>query len=203
MVVKTLCISADSHVVEPPEVFNGLEERFGEEAPKILHHEEYGDILSVPGQPLRPNFGVGRLGIAGHYANDPETIEMIHKGYAGMRKGVLDPVARLDDQAIDGIDAEVLYPSVLFAIYRIKNPQGRRRRVPQLQRLAGELLLLRLRAVCSRSPASRCTTSTKASPSSSAPPSWAIAAPAYRACRRKIVPTPTRSTTGSGHELRS
>jgi predicted TIM-barrel fold metal-dependent hydrolase len=119
---KTLCISADSHVVEPPEVFNGLEERFGEEAPKIIHHEEYGDILSVPGQPLRPNFGVGRLGIAGHYANDPETIEMIHRGYAGMRPGVMDPVARMDDQALDGIDAEVLYPSVLFAIYRIKNP---------------------------------------------------------------------------------
>jgi predicted TIM-barrel fold metal-dependent hydrolase len=122
MVAQKLCISADSHVVETPEIFEGLEARFGDQAPNIIHHPEYGDILSVPGQPLRPNFGVGRLGIAGHFANDPETIELIHKGYAGMRPGVLDPVARMKDQDLDGIDAEVLYPSVLFAIYRLPNP---------------------------------------------------------------------------------
>ena len=49
----SLCISADSHVVETPEIFDGLEERFGD-APKIIRHPEYGDILTVPGQPLRP-----------------------------------------------------------------------------------------------------------------------------------------------------
>lgn len=118
---KQLCISADSHVVEPPEVFAGLEERFGDQAPKVIHHPEYGDILSIPGQPLRPNFGVGRLGIAGHYANDPATMELIRQGYAGMRPGVLDPVKRLDDQALDGIDAEILYPSLMFGIYRFPN----------------------------------------------------------------------------------
>ena len=114
---SSLCISADSHVVETPEIFDGLEERFGD-APKIIHHPEYGDILTVPGQPLRPNFGVGRLGIAGHFVGDSDTMALIHKGYEGMRAGVLDPVARLKDQDLDGINAEVLYPSVLFGIYR-------------------------------------------------------------------------------------
>ncbi len=118
-----LCISADSLVVEPAEVFDGLEERFGDQAPRVIRHPEYGDILQVPGQPLRPNFGVGRYGIAGMYANDPATIEVIRKGYDGVRRGVMDPVERLKDQDLDGIDAEVLYPSVLFAIYRIKDPQ--------------------------------------------------------------------------------
>ena len=123
MAAQKLCISADSHVVETPEIFQGLEARFGDQAPNIIHHPEYGDILQIPGQPLRPNFGVGRLGIAGHFANDPDTIKMIHEGYAGMRPGVLDPVLRIKDQELDGIDAEVLYPSVLFAIYRIPNPE--------------------------------------------------------------------------------
>jgi predicted TIM-barrel fold metal-dependent hydrolase len=119
---QKLCISADSHVVEAPEVFAGLEERFGDQAPKIVHHAEYGDILALPGMPPRPNFGVGRFGIAGHYANDPETMEMIRRGYDGMRPGVLNPLERLKDQEIDGIDAEVLYPSLLFSIYRMPDP---------------------------------------------------------------------------------
>jgi predicted TIM-barrel fold metal-dependent hydrolase len=123
MVTKTLCISADSHVVEAPEVFQGLEARFGEDAPKIVRHEEYGDTLVVPGQPIRPNFGVGRYGIAGLYANDPATIQRIRQGYDGVRPGVLDPVKRIEDQELDGVDAEVLYPSLLFAIYRMKNPK--------------------------------------------------------------------------------
>ena len=38
--------SCDSHVVEPPEVFEGLEGRFGERAPKVLRNER-GDRTAV------------------------------------------------------------------------------------------------------------------------------------------------------------
>jgi predicted TIM-barrel fold metal-dependent hydrolase len=124
MTAQQLCISADSHVVEVPEVFAGLVERYGEDqAPKILHHPEHGDTLVVPGQPIRPNFGVGRYGIAGLYANDPETVRRIRQGYEGLRPGVLDPAERVKDQQIDGVDAEVLYPSLLFGIYRMQNKE--------------------------------------------------------------------------------
>jgi uncharacterized protein len=116
---QQLCISGDSHVVEPPEVFAGLEQRFGEEAPKIVHDPERGDVLTVAG---KFRLAVGRLGIAGHYVNDPATQEMIRRGYAGMRPGVMDPIARLKDQETDGIDAEVIYPSVMFGVYSITNP---------------------------------------------------------------------------------
>jgi predicted TIM-barrel fold metal-dependent hydrolase len=115
-----LCISADAHVVEPPEVFAGLQERFGEEAPRIVHDDVRGDVLVIgAGQ----GFPVGRFGIAGHYVNDPETQAMIRRGYAGMRPGVLNPVERIKDQAIDGVDAEVIYPSVLFFVYGMRNPK--------------------------------------------------------------------------------
>ena len=33
----TIYYSCDSHVVEAPEVFAGLEERFGERAPRVTH----------------------------------------------------------------------------------------------------------------------------------------------------------------------
>src|SRR5258708_17202486 len=44
---KRLCVSADSHVVEPPEVFQGLEKRFGDRAPQIVNLPDRGDVLDL------------------------------------------------------------------------------------------------------------------------------------------------------------
>src|SRR5437762_1839107 len=118
---QKLCTPGDTHVVEPREVFAGLVERFAEKAPHIVKHPEGGDVLKINGEVRPAIFGVARLGIAGHYVHDPATIEMIKRGYEGMRPGVLDPVERLKDQDLDGVDAEVLYPSVLFGVYRLED----------------------------------------------------------------------------------
>jgi len=101
--------SCDSHVVEPPEVFEGLEDRFGSRAPRVLANDK-GDRTTVllGGVPVP----VGRFGIAGHRLDDPATHERIARGYPGMNPGVHDPVERLKDQARDGIVGEVMYPSV-------------------------------------------------------------------------------------------
>ena len=59
--------SCDSHVVEAREVFDGLEERFGSRAPRIVKDPpgKRGEYLVVPGTgPI----AVGRLGIAGTVA---------------------------------------------------------------------------------------------------------------------------------------
>ena len=42
---KQLCISSDSHVVEPPELFEPLVKRFGEEAPHMVFREDIGPQL--------------------------------------------------------------------------------------------------------------------------------------------------------------
>ena len=56
--------SCDSHVVEPPEVFAGLERRFGTRAPQILQNPQgkRGTYIAFG----KTMFSVGRLGIAGH-----------------------------------------------------------------------------------------------------------------------------------------
>ena len=113
-------ISCDSHIVEVPEIFDGLEKRFGEEAPGIVYDPERGEVLSL-GSGKTFMVSIGRFGIAGHFANDPETQEMIKKGYKGLRPGILDPVKRIDDQTLDGVDAEVLLPSVLLGLNTIPN----------------------------------------------------------------------------------
>ena len=51
---KQLCISSDSHVVEPPELFAPLEKQFGEQAPRIQFFEDKGPQL---------NLGNGKLGL--------------------------------------------------------------------------------------------------------------------------------------------
>ena len=113
-----LCISSDSHVVETPDIFDGLDKRFGDLAPKIVFEEGKGDILHVNG---RAGLNIGRFGIAGHFANDPETQAMMKAGYKGLRKSIVDPMERLRDQEVDGLDAEVLLPSVMFGIYPVNN----------------------------------------------------------------------------------
>jgi predicted TIM-barrel fold metal-dependent hydrolase len=114
--------SCDSHVVEAREVFEGLESRFGEQAPQVIHDHKGrpGDWLVLPGMPPVP---VGRLGIAGNRLDDPKTDERIARGYDGLNPGVRDPHARLDEQAVDGICGEVMYPSLNMFTFALKDQE--------------------------------------------------------------------------------
>jgi len=108
--------SCDSHVVEPPEVFEGLEDRFGDRAPKVVRNDK-GDRNAVilGGFPVP----VGRFGIAGHRLDDPATTELIKRGYEALNPGCFDPVERLRDQDRDGIVGEVMYPSVNMVTFSL------------------------------------------------------------------------------------
>lgn len=114
--------SCDSHVVEPAVVFDGLEARFGERAPRIVHdyNGQRGDWLVLPGIGPIP---VGRLGIAGSRLDDPKTHERIARGYEGLNPGVLDPAKRLGEQLQDGIVGEVMYPSLNMFTYAIPDQE--------------------------------------------------------------------------------
>jgi hypothetical protein len=112
--------SCDSHVVEGREVFEGLEERFGARAPRIIrdHEGRPGDWLLLPGLGPIP---VGRLGIAGNRLDDPATHERIARGYDGLNPGVRDPSKRLDEQRQDGICGEVMYASLNMFTYAMQD----------------------------------------------------------------------------------
>src|SRR5262245_54082638 len=109
---KQLCISADSHVVESAEFFKPLQKRFGEQAPRV--------VIADPDPGQQRNLGNGQLGLviscffmANVDFTTPEALELRKKGYDLARPGVYDVSERLKDQDLDGVDAEVLYPSVL------------------------------------------------------------------------------------------
>lgn len=90
-----LIISADSHVVEPADLWQQrLPQKYRDRAPRM---EQDGDrlLLLVEGMPPR---------------------KMSAEGEEGSRPGGNDPDARLHDLAIDGVAAEVIYPTIgLFA----------------------------------------------------------------------------------------
>ncbi len=135
-----MMISADSHVVEPAEVLAGLAERFGDDAPRIIDHGELRDVMHVPATGTR-GLPPARMGIAGYRLDGPLAVdrsrtekpdpedpdhpavaELSRGGYSVVRPGIADPAARLADQDIDGVIAEVLYPSLFFSVFGLQNP---------------------------------------------------------------------------------
>lgn len=115
-----LCISADSHVVESAEFFEPLAKMFGEKAPRV--------VIDDPAKGPQLSLGDGRLGltIAGFFQQNvdftsPEARALLAKGYDLARPGCYDVTERLKDQDLDGLDAEVIYPSVIFNVYQVED----------------------------------------------------------------------------------
>jgi len=131
-------ISADSHAVEAPEVFEGLAERFGDDAPRVVSKEGEGDFIHTPNMPNRSR-NVAVMALAGtrldykeplprEFASkpgvgsidDPEIQAYFTGGYGAMRPGLTNGALRPDDQDIDGVSAEILYPG-WFPMFSLQN----------------------------------------------------------------------------------
>ncbi len=106
-------ISADSHVLEQADLWlTHIDPKFRDRAPRIVRQDGV-DRFFCDGAPLA---GVTMLGGAGQ---DP-TVLPRHGTLDQARRGGWDPHERLKDMQMDGVDAEVLYPSVGLVIYRIQ-----------------------------------------------------------------------------------
>ena len=131
-------ISADSHVVEGRDVFVGLADRFGDAAPRIMDVDDQVDAIVVPARGLH-GVSVARMGMAATrlarneplnrkpgrkpdvaHMKDPELVALFNKGYAGMRRGLVDGAHRYEDQDVDGLAAEFLYPGY-FGMFGFQN----------------------------------------------------------------------------------
>lgn len=132
-------ISADSHVVEPAVVLDGLADEFGDDAPRIVDHAHQRDLMHVPATGVR-GLAPARLAIAGYRLDgplavdrtqrakpDPEdpahpaVVELESGGYGVVPSWLDDPLARLSTQDADGVTAEVMYPSMFFTVFGLPN----------------------------------------------------------------------------------
>jgi predicted TIM-barrel fold metal-dependent hydrolase len=103
-------VSADGHTIEPPHMWERyLPRKFHAQMPRLVKDPEGGDAWEiVPGEPVMP---IGLVTNQGEWGRRYEDNSWFGTTYESMRQGAFDGKARLDEQEIDGVDAEVLYPS--------------------------------------------------------------------------------------------
>ncbi|HMD05244.1 MAG TPA: hypothetical protein VKG68_08200, partial [Candidatus Binatus sp.] len=112
-------LSADSHVVEPADVWTArIDQRFLDRAPRVIKNfgGREGDFFAAEG--LRP-FAVAGFAVAG--VDPKEFAEKMAGGYPGVRPSAWDPALRLKDQERDGVLAEVLYPSLGMRLFQLED----------------------------------------------------------------------------------
>jgi len=103
-------ISTDGHTIEPPHMWETyLPARFHDRMPRLVKDPKGGDAWElIPGAPPMP---LGLVTSAGPWGKRYEELEWYGSTYDSVRPGAFDGKARLEDQDIDGLQAEVLYPS--------------------------------------------------------------------------------------------
>ena len=101
-------ISADSHVTEPPGTYvDRIDRRFRDRAPHVVRDAKRGDLFVIDG--MDKPIPMGLVAAAGKPAED---LRMFGAKIDDMHPGGWDPEARLAEQDVDGVSAEVLYPTV-------------------------------------------------------------------------------------------
>jgi predicted TIM-barrel fold metal-dependent hydrolase len=107
VVKRIVPISADSHVMEPPNCYiDYIDPKYRERAPRLAPMENGADGFYIEGF-LKP-ISIGTTACAGV---DPRKITVGAK-FEDLARGSWDPKARLADQDRDGVAAEFIYPSV-------------------------------------------------------------------------------------------
>ena len=107
-------ISADSHIQEPPELFSErLPKEFRHMAPWVEEREDGARYLHV--ERRRPR----RVDIA--KARESEDDQ--HREFRNDPTGGRDIARRIEDQEVDGVCAEVLYPNTSLHLYKASDPE--------------------------------------------------------------------------------
>jgi uncharacterized protein len=116
-------ISADSHMLEPGDLWvERVDKQFKEQAPRVVATEgRMGVCLTAPGIRPFPVSGLSSAGRSGKALKD-----FFGSGYEGVRPSGWDPVERIKDQDIDGVEAEVLYTSLGMPLFGLQDSGLRR-----------------------------------------------------------------------------
>lgn len=123
-------ISADSHVNEPPAAWERVQKQYGDRAPKVVkdpHGVPKGIWLIIDGQPpvglshyskglvVDKTKGISAVDQEKHFKTIAFNETFRYEDYPGG----WEPSARLKDQDLDGIGAEVLFSSAVRQLYGI------------------------------------------------------------------------------------
>lgn len=112
-------VSADSHINEPPNLFESVPKKLRDVAPRVVHLEKGDAWLMAPD--AEPRY-LSTSAVAGRkkeeYLAKPVT-------FATMRRGSFEPAERIKDMDIDHIDGDVLYPGIMRYLGKCANDDVR------------------------------------------------------------------------------
>ena len=113
-------ISADSHVSEPTDLWvERVDKRYRDRAPRLVKNpaDPNGAYFHYEGYQPHP------IGIGLAAGKSPEELaQFLTQGtYADARPGGWDPAERLKDNELDGVEADVLYTTLGFRIFWLKD----------------------------------------------------------------------------------
>jgi hypothetical protein len=122
-------VSADSHMIEPADLWvDRIDHRFKERAPlkeraprAVTKADKPGAFFTAEGMQPFPIAGAAATGRSGE-----EYAKHMNTGYEAVRPSGWDPMERLKDQDIDGVEAEVLYTSLGMPLFGLKDPELQR-----------------------------------------------------------------------------
>ncbi|MBI3744765.1 MAG: amidohydrolase family protein, partial [Chloroflexi bacterium] len=114
------CISADSHVIEPGNLWlDYIEPKYKSRAPHIVDKGDH-DEFTCDGAELMPLGAVAAAGVA------PDKITRQGRFATHVPRGGWDPQARMADLAKDGVEAEVVYPTMAMRLFAVKDQDFQR-----------------------------------------------------------------------------
>ncbi len=108
-------LSSDSHVLEPPDLWTSrIAPRFADRAPKVVS-EESADWWYADGYKIFSFPGGADTGVR---FDKPEELRREAR-FTDVRKGAYDPDAKIEDMETDGVQGEVVYPTMGLLFYRL------------------------------------------------------------------------------------
>lgn len=112
-------VSADSHVIEPPDLWTSrVDRKYVDRAPRIIRGET-SDLFVCEGA-LTEKMGIGLLATARKWKEPKGWDEYNHRGrFAEVCKGGYDPEFRLKLLEPEGVEAELLYTSLGLNLYSL------------------------------------------------------------------------------------
>lgn len=113
----TLMVSADSHVIEPPDLYSALRSDWGDGAPEVRRGDDGSDWWWVDGQRTNSFAGGSQ---AGRRFDDPDTL-VLSDSVDNVRDQVWTPDRYVEDNLADGVGASVLYPTQQMQHYAVRN----------------------------------------------------------------------------------
>ncbi len=110
-------VSADSHVIEPPDLYDSLRETFGDRSPHVRRADDGTDWWWTGGQRTNSFAGGSQ---AGRRFGGTEAL-VLADAIDNVRDAVWTPARYVSDNLADGIGASVLYPTQQMQHYAVRD----------------------------------------------------------------------------------